>query len=84
LLARAPINIGPDRLVTIEELADIIIKISGKTVTKKYDPSAPQVGRDRNANISLARKVLKCEPQVSLEEGLAKTYRWIPERCARD
>jgi GDP-D-mannose 3',5'-epimerase len=68
----------------MDELADIIIKISGKTVTKKYDLSAPQGVRGRNADISLARRVLKWEPRVSLEEGLAKTYRWIAERCARD
>jgi GDP-D-mannose 3',5'-epimerase len=79
-----PINIGSDRLVTIDELADIIIKISGKTVTKKHDPSAPQGVRGRNADISLARKVLKWEPRVSLEEGLTNTYHWIAERCARD
>ena len=38
----------------------------------------------RNADISLARKVLKWEPQVSLEEGLAKTYKWIAERFVTD
>jgi GDP-D-mannose 3',5'-epimerase len=68
----------------MDELADIIIKISLKKIAKKYDLSAPQGVRDRNADISLARKVLKWEPRASLEEGLAKTYRWIAERCARD
>ncbi|MGQ9691718.1 MAG: NAD-dependent epimerase/dehydratase family protein [Thermoproteota archaeon] len=79
-----PINIGSDRLVTIDELADIIIKISGKMITKKYDLSAPQGVRGRNADITLARKVLGWEPQVSLEEGLAKTYKWIEEQCRKD
>jgi len=79
-----PINIGSARLVTITDLADIITEISGKKITKTYDLSAPQGVRGRNADISLARKVLGWEPKVSLEEGLTKTYRWIAERCAMD
>jgi nucleoside-diphosphate-sugar epimerase len=79
-----PINIGSERLVTIDQLADIIIKISGKTVTKEYDLSAPQGVRGRNADISLARKVLGWEPKVSLEEGLARTYKWIEMKCREE
>jgi len=79
-----PMNIGSDRLVTIDELADIIIKISGKNVAKKYDLSAPQGVRGRNADISLARKILGWEPQISLEEGLTKTYKWIESQCRKD
>jgi nucleoside-diphosphate-sugar epimerase len=75
-----PINIGSERLVTVNDLVDMIIKISGKKITKKYDLSAPQGVRGRNADITLARKVLKWEPRVSLEEGLSKTYKWIKER----
>jgi nucleoside-diphosphate-sugar epimerase len=77
-----PINIGSERLVTIDELADIIIEISGKKITKLYDLSAPQGVRGRNADISLARKALGWEPQISLEEGLRRTYRWIEMQCA--
>jgi nucleoside-diphosphate-sugar epimerase len=76
-----PMNIGSERLVTVDELADMIIRISGKTVTQKYDLNAPQGVRGRNADITLARKVLGWEPQVSLEEGLAKTYKWIEAHC---
>ena len=79
-----PINIGSERLVTINELAEMIIEISGKYLTLEHDLSAPQGVRGRNADISLARKVLGWEPEVSLEEGLAKTYRWIAEKCATD
>ena len=79
-----PINIGSERLVTINELAEMIIEISGKDVTLEHDLSAPQGVRGRNADITLARKVLGWEPKVSLEEGLAKTYRWIAEKCATD
>jgi nucleoside-diphosphate-sugar epimerase len=79
-----PINIGSDELVTIDELADIIIRISGKKITKKYDLSAPQGVRGRNADITLARKVLGWEPQVSLEDGLARTYKWIEQQIIKE
>ncbi len=79
-----PLNIGSDRLVTIDELADIIIKISGKEITKKYDLTAPQGVRGRNADLTLVKKVLGWEPKVSLEEGLEKTYRWIESMVMKD
>jgi GDP-D-mannose 3',5'-epimerase len=72
-----PLNIGSERLVSINGMADIIAEISGKTLKKKYDLSAPQGVRGRNADLTLTRKVLGWEPKVSLEEGLARTYKWI-------
>lgn len=79
-----PLNIGSDRLVTIDELADIIIKISGKKNTKKYNHSAPQGVRGRNADLTLIKKVLGWEPQISLEEGLERTYKWIGEQVKKE
>ncbi len=78
-----PLNIGSDRLVTVNELADIIAKAAGKTITKKYDLSAPQGVRGRNADLTLVKKVLGWEPQVDLEEGLAKTYHWIEQMLGK-
>ena len=79
-----PVNIGSDRLVTIDELADIIIKISGKKITKTYNLSAPEGVKGRNADLTLAKKVLNWEPKVSLEEGLKRTYRWIEMMVKKD
>jgi nucleoside-diphosphate-sugar epimerase len=79
-----PLNIGSDRLVTIDELANIIIRVSGKKITKKHDLSAPQGVRGRNADITLTRRVLGWEPKVSLEEGMAITYRWIEEQVEKE
>lgn len=79
-----PVNIGSDRLVSVDDLADIIIKISGKRITKTYDLAAPQGVRGRNADLTLARKVLGWEPKASLEEGLEKTYRWVAMMVKRD
>ena len=79
-----PLNIGSERLVTIDQLSDIIIESSGKKIRKKYDLTAPQGVRGRNADISLAKKILGWEPKVPLEEGIANTYEWIASRCKED
>ena len=72
-----PLNIGSDRLVTINQLADMIISISGKQISKNHNLSAPQGVRGRNADITLMKKTLNWKPKVTLEEGLMKTYYWI-------
>jgi len=79
-----PLNIGSDKLVTIDELADVIIKISGKTISKKYDLTAPQGVRGRNADLTLVRNEIGWEPKVSLEEGLERTYKWIERKVRED
>jgi GDP-D-mannose 3',5'-epimerase len=72
-----PLNIGTDRLVTINELVEIVSKIAGKKLQRRYDLSKPQGVRGRNSDNSRLRTVLQWEPRVSLEDGLARTYRWI-------
>jgi len=79
-----PVNIGSDRLVTIDELANMIIKISDKNITKQYDLTAPQGVRGRNADLTLVRNKIDWEPKVSLEEGLEKTYKWIEKKVNED
>lgn len=74
---RQPINIGSDRLVTINQLIDIVAKIAGKTLKKKYDLTKPQGVRGRNSDNTLIRKLLSWEPQITLESGLKQTYDWI-------
>lgn len=75
-----PLNIGSDRLVTINQLAEMIINISGKKIEKNHDLSAPQGVRGRNADLTLLKKSLNWEPQISLEKGMEKTYNWINEQ----
>jgi len=79
-----PINIGSDRLISVDGLADIIINSSGKKITRNHDLSAPEGVKGRNADLTLVKKVLKWEPQVSLEEGMGKTYRWIDMMVKKD
>jgi nucleoside-diphosphate-sugar epimerase len=72
-----PLNLGTDRLVTIDELVDLVARIAGKRIRKRYNRTAPQGVRGRNSDNTRLRQVLGWEPQVSLEEGLERTYRWI-------
>jgi len=79
-----PINIGSDRLISVEDLADMVIGISGKKISKDHDLSAPEGVRGRNADLTLVKKVLGWEPKVSLDEGMEKTYRWIEMMVEKD
>jgi len=77
---REPINIGSDRLVSINELIDIVSKIAGKNIKKRYDTSKPQGVRGRNSDNTKIKKLLKWAPSTPLEVGLEKTYRWIEQQ----
>ena len=81
---REPLNIGSDRMVTIGELADIIISVSGKYISKIYDFSKAQGVRGRNSDNTLSKQVLSWEPKVKLEDGIKITYSWILEQVNED
>jgi nucleoside-diphosphate-sugar epimerase len=74
---REPINLGQDRMVSINELVDMVAKIAGKKIGKRYDLTKPQGVRGRNSDNTRLREVLQWEPVISLEEGLTTTYHWI-------
>ena len=77
---RNPINLGQDRLITTNQLVEIVAKIAGKRIYRRHDLTKPQGVRGRNSDNTRLRAVLGWEPSVSLEEGLARTYRWIEEQ----
>lgn len=77
-----PLNLGTDRMVTINELANIVIGISGKADVGLEHVDGPQGVRGRNSDNTRLREVLGWEPKVSLEEGLAQTYRWIDKQIS--
>jgi len=79
-----PLNIGSDRLISVDDLADLIIRISGKQLATTHNLSAPEGVRGRNADLTLVEKVLGWQPQISLEEGLGMTYRWINMMVEKD
>ena len=75
-----PLNLGQDRMLSIDELVDMVASLAGKRVKKRYDPSKPTGVRGRNSDNTRLRQVLGWVPQVSLERGLELTYRWIREQ----
>jgi nucleoside-diphosphate-sugar epimerase len=62
---------------------NIISKIAGKKIGKNYDLTKPQGVRGRNSDNTRLREVLNWEPQMSLEEGLERTYHWIADELEK-
>ncbi len=75
-----PLNLGQDRLVSVDELVDMVAAAAGKSVKKEYDASKSQDVRGRTIDNSRLRNVLGWVPQTSLERGIEITYRWIHEQ----
>jgi nucleoside-diphosphate-sugar epimerase len=80
---KKPLNLGTDRLITINGLVDLVADIAGKKLARQHDLTKPQGVRGRNSDNSMLRKVLGWEPSISLEQGLAVTYAWIEQELAR-
>lgn len=79
-----PLNIGSDRLVSIDDLIDIILGIAHKKLEKKYDVTKPQGVRGRNSDNTRCKRVLDWQPKIPLEEGLKKTYLWINNQVSKN
>jgi GDP-D-mannose 3',5'-epimerase len=77
-----PLNLGTDELVTVDELAQIVIDASGKKITLQHDRTKPQGVRGRNSDNTRLRSTLKWEPQMMLRQGIVPTYRWIASQVA--
>jgi GDP-D-mannose 3',5'-epimerase len=77
---REALNLGTDRLITIDELVELISAIAGKRLVIKHDLTKPQGVRGRNSDNSRLRNVLGWEPSVSLDDGLQETYFWIEKQ----
>ncbi len=78
-----PLNLGQDRMVSINELAHMVARIAGIPITKRHVPG-PQGVRGRNSDNTLLRQVLGWEPEISLEQGLRRTYEWIEDRLIEE
>ena len=75
-----PVNIGSEEMVTINQLVQITAKVSGTVVNKVHKLDAPLGVRGRNSNNDLIREKLGWDYSQSLEEGIAKTYKWIKSK----
>ena len=71
-----PINMGQDRMISMNDFADLVANVAGIDIIKKH-VSGPQGVRGRNSDNTCLRDVLGWEPQITLEEGITRTYNWI-------
>ena len=79
----APLNLGTEELVTVDQLVDMTCKVAGKRLHKVHALEKPQGVRGRNSDNSRLRVVLGWEPKTPLAEGLEITYRWIEQELER-
>lgn len=77
---KEPVNLGSEEMVTINELAQMVIDISGKDIRIRNVPTDVQGVRGRNSDNTLIREALGWEPKYPLRDGLEKTYRWIESK----
>lgn len=75
-----PVNIGSDRMLSIDELTRMIIEISGKKLTIKHLMDKPTGVRGRNSNNALIREKLTWAPSQPLAEALTTLYQWINDQ----
>lgn len=74
------IQVGSGKPTTIKELAELIVKISGKKIDIKFDLNKQEGDKGRVANIQKAKKILNWQPKIDLYTGLQKVYHWIEEK----
>jgi len=89
-----PVNIGSEEMVTINQLAQIAIDLSGKDIkikniqgqefVEKYGFTCPLGVRGRNSDNKLYREKVGWETKMTLIEGMKKTYEWIEEQVEKD
>ncbi len=74
-----PINIGSDEMIAINDLARLVIRISGKHLSIRNIPG-PQGVRGRNSDNNLIQRVLNWAPHYPLEMGMRTTYAWVAQQ----
>lgn len=79
-----PLNLGSDRLVTVNQLVDIVERIAGVTLRRRYSKSMPQGVRGRNSDNTRIRRVYGWAPSNDLETWLEPTYHWIFEQVVKE
>jgi GDP-D-mannose 3',5'-epimerase len=77
-----PLNLGSEEMVTVNELARLIVDVSGKDGVALRHVDGPQGVRGRNSDNRRLREILGWEPSVTLRQGLEPTYRWIEKQVA--
>jgi GDP-D-mannose 3',5'-epimerase len=78
-----PLNLGSDEMVSMNEMMQMIASFDNKQITIHHIPG-PEGVRGRNSDNTLIKKVLGWAPQISLEEGLKRTYDWIKSQIEEE
>ena len=77
-----PVNIGSEEMVTINDLAQVIIKISGKKIKIKHI-DGPLGVRGRNSDNKLIYEKIGWKPSSKLKDGIKVTYQWVKEQVEK-
>ncbi|MGI8806256.1 MAG: UDP-glucuronic acid decarboxylase family protein [Acidimicrobiales bacterium] len=72
-----PVNIGNPTEFTVLELAEKVLALTGSSSELRFDPRPVDDPAQRRPDLTLARSILGWEPEIPLEEGLARTARWF-------
>ena len=76
-----PVNIGSEEMVSINQLVDIVAEVAGKPIRRVHKIDANCIGvKARNSNNNLIRKMLEWDYEMTLKEGISRTYEWINEQ----
>ncbi len=78
-----PMNIGSEEMVTINQLAEMAMRIAGKKLNLNHIPG-PLGVRGRKSDNKLMREKINWEPTVPLEKGMEKTFSWINEQVKKN
>lgn len=78
------IQIGPSVCTSIAEIAETVVRISGKNITPFFDTTKPEGDKARSADYTKAREILGWEPRMTLKEGLRQQYEWVEKEIAKE
>jgi len=80
---REPLNVGSDEMISMNDMAKLVMKISGKSIPIKHIPG-PEGVRGRNSDNTLIKQKLGWAPSITLEQGLIKLHKWMTAEIARE
>lgn len=78
------VNVGSQEEVTIRQLSELILKISGRDIQPRFDTSKPSGALNRKPNLEKAETTLGWRPKIRLHEGLERTYAWATRRLSNE
>ena len=79
-----PVNIGSEEMISINNLAKMIMEISGKNLKLKYNLNAPTGVRGRNSDNQLFFEKINYKINSNLKDNIEKTYKWIERQLNYD